>query len=189
MLRRVDTDPPRWLLRVNGQDVPLTTEQLMKYQFLELKVLEHCSIVLRPMKPDEWRLMLADRMRNLAVIAVPEDASTPGQILGRLLEYLQKTIDGRDMSPQERSRSIDLGRPIRVAKEDGEWSIFKGTEFIKHLKRTKGEDMRGPDLWLALRNLGVEHTVMKIGDKAHRVWMMPWTEIDELTASEPKVEI
>lgn len=189
MLRRMDTDPPRWLLRVNGQDVPLSTEQLMRFQGLELKVLEHSSLVIRPMKPDEWRTILQDLMRNLVVIEVPEEASTSGQILARLMEYLQKTVDGSDMTPVEQDRALSLGRPLRLKQDDGDWTLFKGTEFIKHLKRTKGEDMKGPDLWLALRKMGVEHDNLKLNGHSHRVWKMPAEDIEELQAGDPKVEI
>lgn len=188
-LRRVNTDPPRWVLRVNGQDVPLTTDQLMRYQSLEVKVLEHVSIVLKPMKPDEWRLKLSDLMRTMTVVEVPEDASASGQMFDRLIEYLAKTVDGTQMTPEDRLRNIELGRPVRVLQESGDWAVFKGSEFIKHLKRTKGEDIKGPELWMSLSKFGLDHDVIKIKGKSVRVWKMPYTAIEDMDAPDLKVEI
>lgn len=189
MLRRVNTEPPRWLIRVNGQDVPLLTEQLMKYQALELRVLEHSSIVLRPMKADEWRLALGELMRTLVTIEAPDDASTSGQMAGRLAEYLHKALDARNLPSTEIARTLDLGRPVRMEREDGDWVFFKGTEFVKHLKRTKGEDMRGPDMWMALRKMGVDHGDFSLGGKKHNLWRYPYQDSLELPMSEPDVEI
>ena len=51
--------------------------------------------------------------------------------------------------------------------------MFRGSDFISFLKRTRSEELRGTALWLAIRKMGVIHSRTRIKGKMANVWVVP----------------
>lgn len=166
-ITKVLTDPPVYYVKVSGFDVKVRAEQLYNPQAMCLVMLEQADKVVYPMKPKEWHNMLATTIQTIQREEAPEDASESGMIRIRLREFLKKARDDET----DGSHFLGVGHPI-VAAEDGvKFVFFKGTSFVDYLRRTKSSTMRGPDLWAALRAVGVEYVrTRKFGIKGGHIW-------------------
>jgi len=58
--------------------------------------------------------------------------------------------------------------------------FFRGPDFIDYLRKNRSEDLRGPNLWIALKKIGVEHTKIRVKDKVVSVWYLPLSDDDRV---------
>lgn len=182
----VDTSPPMWELKVDGTTVLLSTKQIRNFGFVAEAVMEKLFRVIPMMKNQDWLNILAGLMAVVEVIETPEDASIAGVLKVRLQEFLDKadfTVDGTDISERQ---LILRGLPVVQSIEGERIVAFKGPHFINYLKRTKSEELKGTDMWSALRSMGVGHKRMRIGTRGvNNVW---YVKIDKYnrTALDPE---
>lgn len=181
-LEKINTDPPRWTLYVDGTGVSMTTAELMDYRAVRIAIAERLTRLIAPMKNDQWQGMLHKLMEETIELEAPEEASTKGFIRNRLYEFFERTdlsSDGKDKSERE---GLVLGAPVvQVNESTGQRFVyFRAADFIDYLKKNRSEELKGPNLWMALRELGVEHGKIRIGKKVCPVWFAPLDEADQL---------
>ena len=51
--------------------------------------------------------------------------------------------------------------------------VFRSQDFINYLKRTKSEELKGGNLWFAVKDLGVAHSKIRAGESSINVWRVP----------------
>lgn len=184
------TDPPRWVIDINGVDLELSTEELMNYTRVRIATMERANIVAPPMKGEEWLLILKDRLENVRVVEAPKDASLHGDLVSSMMDFAQ-------MSERSRNGREDLFRGIPVKgnlHEDGAPVIyFRSQDLISHLRRRKTPiNLVGNALWMALRSIGCGHVKIKVAKRALQVWYVH-TDQDSLiplfTAVDSEAEI
>jgi len=161
------TDPPRWVLDINGVEVEFSTDDLMNYYRVRILSMEKANVIAPPLKQEEWLLILKERLANIREVEAPTDASAHGDLINAVSEFIQvaeRSLNGR--------QDLLRGIPVKDVDKDSIPSVFfRSQDFIGHLKRKKSPvNLTGNNLWMALRKIGCQHTKIKVGAKPVQVW-------------------
>ena len=161
-LRKVTTDPPRWLLTVNGQDLELQTDDLMLMPRFRRAVLEKCSLVFPLMKQYEWDQILGELLVSHEVIVAPDDAGISGVFRYLFFEFLQRRRHARN------KEDLLSGLPFEEAGK----VYFRSNDLISFLDRKRFKDYDAPKIFMALRKLGAGHVKMSIKGAQTQLWLI-----------------
>lgn len=161
-LRKVTTDPPRWLLNVAGKEIELQTEELMLVPRFRRAILEKCSLIFPLLKQFEWDEKLGELLTDLETIEAPEDAGVSGQFKVLFLEFLVRRRNAR------KREDILTGLPV----EEGNVVYFRGSDFISFLERKHFKDYDASRIFLALRSLGAGHTKWNVKGVGIQLWFI-----------------
>jgi len=179
LLKKYLTDPVRWGLVINNVEVPLSTNDLMDHRCVRIAIANTMTQIIPPMKNDSWLVLLKKLMDEVVLVDVPDEASSVGLVWQHLIQFLQRTdfdSDGTDIVDRN---ILFRGVPV-VQEKDGERVIyFRGSDFVNYLKKNRTEDLKGPNLWFALRNYGVGYGPLRIGKIVRQVWYVPVSQVSD----------
>lgn len=169
------TEPVRWELEIEGVRVfNIGTAELLDWRYIRQLIADRLTRVVPLIKPSEWERILGPMMQEARIVEAPDDASVNGIIRDRLREFAAKTdLHNRGEDPKDRDGLL-RGLPV-VQKIDGERCVlFRGQDFVNYLKRTKSEELKGANLFFAVKELGVSHRKVRVGAKEScNVWYLP----------------
>lgn len=175
-LRVINTEPPMWELTVNDTPIIVQTRVLRSFQFLAEEIMDKLFMVIPLMKQKDWMPLLSDLMQDVEHVSAPDDASTSGIIREKLLEFVDRAdfnSNGKDPSDKD---LIARGLPV-VQEIHGTGGfreiLFRGGDFVMFLKRTRSEEMKGNNLWMALRKMGINYKRTRITGRTKNVWALP----------------
>jgi hypothetical protein len=175
-LRKVLTDPPRWLLSVNEKDLDLETDQLMSQAMFRKAVLERCSVIVPLLKMGEWDDVLKGLLAEHKVIEAPEDAGVLGQFMSLFYDFLMRRYHA--------TRLDDLlsGVPF----EDMEKGVvyFRAIDLSRYLDRQKFRMFDHGKLFTTLRQVGAGYQAIQLGNMKIQAWSIP-TPKDEQKVMTP----
>lgn len=186
------SDPVRWDVEIDGVRISnIPTEALLDWRAIRTLVAERLTKVVPMIKNQEWERILAPMMKEARIVETPDDASVGGVIRARLREYAAKTdLTNRGENTRDRAALL-RGLPVVVAASiDGikdRYVCFRGEDFISYLKRTKSEELKGINLWMAVKEICV-HTKMRAGDQNINVWAVPVKEVQDHLLNPPVAE-
>jgi hypothetical protein len=177
-LKKILSDPPRWILEVNGIEIEFTTEGLLDYKQVRKGMLERVAIIAPPMKNEDWAIILRGKNEQRAEISAPEDAG-PGAMIKALLSEFTRGVERVNALGQPilgRKEDLLRGMPVALLDNDTEehFVYFRGVDFISMLKRKRAEEFKGAALWAILRNIGCTHDKIRIGQQVTQVWAKPF---------------
>lgn len=181
-LKKYLTDPVRWGLGVAGVEVTLNTSEIINYNKIREAIIEKLTLVVPPMKNDKWLVILKGLTEQVITIDAPEEASSAGLVWQHLIQFSQRAnldSDGNNIADRE---LLLRGIPVVQNKNDERVIYFRGSDFVNYLKKNRAEELRGPNLWFALKNHGVEHSKLRIGKTVRPVWSIG---IDKIYNHEP----
>lgn len=182
-LRKLTSDPPRWTLTVAGQDVDMTTEDLLNITRFQKLVLERCDLIVPAMRSFEWHEIVSELLVNKTIIEAPPDAGIFGFFKYLVGEFLirRRSAEGR----QDLLRGLPLEEGARV--------IFRSTDLLAFLDRKKFRAYEPNQVFDQLRHLGAGHEKLKINDQAVQIWYVPlpddeseFKELEERPQVEPE---
>ena len=77
-------------------------------------------------------------------------------------------------------RELLRGRPVLIKdpKTDSPMIYFRGSDFMTFLKRNKGEEAKGANLWQLVRKICL-HEKIRVGKSVIQIWMKAPEEQDE----------
>jgi hypothetical protein len=179
-LRKITTDPPKYILEVCGVDIVLNVEQLHSHAKLKMRVLECTNKLIAPMKQEKWEQQLKDLLSGLVEIEAPKDASQIGLIEERVCDFL-------NLFDRSRGRDDILrGLPI----EENEFIYFKVSDCLQYLKNKRLDKVDPTDLYRLLKSMGADHHTLKIKGKATGVWRLAVHKLNRQTEEfdQPKLE-
>ena len=178
-LVKVDSDPPRWLLYVDGSALTLSSEELMDFRRVRVKALEETSRMLPVLKNDQWHARVHKLLEELEVVEAPEEASAKGIIRAHLEEFVAKTDLTEDGKDREKREDLLHGMPVVQQDGDGQrYVYFRGPDLVEYLRKQRAEEAKHSNLWMILRTLGVTHTKMRCRGRQSpiAVWCLPLDE-------------
>jgi hypothetical protein len=179
------TDPPRWVLDINGIDVEFTSDELMDYRVIRRAALERADIVAPPMKNEEWLLILKERMTNKKTVEAPKDASVHGHLMQALIEFIQ-IADRSTKGKEDLLRGIPVKDKYKMGADEVMVAFFRSQDFIAYLKRKKmATTLTNNVLWMRLRSMGCDHTKIRI--TAHKQVQVWFVVMDDETCT-PRLE-
>lgn len=173
------SEPVRWEMKIGGHRVSnVSTQALLDWKIMRELIAEKMTRVVPKIKDVEWERILSPVMAQARIVEAPDDASVAGVIRERLREFASKanlTSQGEDI---EERRALMRGLPCVQMMEGERCVVWRAQDFVNYLKRTKSEELKGVNLWFAIKDLGVGSSKIRIGDRdSARVWYVPVKEI------------
>lgn len=162
-LRKILTDPPRWLINIEGTDVELATEDLMQMPRLRKELFEKLNMVIPIIKVTDYDDILRKLISQSTQILAPEDAGTRGQF-----NMLVEMFLSRSRSAEERE-DILQGLPFA---EKGR-IFFRSADLLSFLERKKFHKYSTAEVYSQLRASGAEHCALRTKKAVLKVWSMP----------------
>jgi len=142
-LTKIDSDPPQWIIELEGLRVQVSTSDLMDQGRFKRIVFERLHIMPKRYKPAEWDRILTDLGENVEIIEAPKDAGPAGQLMELLWEYLEG-------SNQAKSRD-DLVLNKIWKDVDARRIYFRGPAFMRFLDRKHFRDLKSHQINALLR--------------------------------------
>jgi hypothetical protein len=169
------TEPVRWSIKIDGQTVTnISTEQLLDWRWMRVMAAERLTKVVPLIKNQEWERLLQPLMREARIVDAPDDASVSGAMRERLREFAAKCDLVNDHGTDKEARkSLLRGLPCIQVVDSDRCVVFRGQDFIAYLKRTRSEELKGVNLWFAVKDMGVRQGKMRIKDQLVNVWHIP----------------
>jgi hypothetical protein len=176
-LRKLVSDPPRWLLEVNGQDLELATEELLTFALLAKKAFERTNSLLEPLKQDTWLGILKGLAMLMTELEAPKDSGARGQALAHVYDFLSLFDRARD------EEDLLKGVPVR----QGDFVLFRGVDVIRYLKSHKSCPEEQV-LWALLQGQGAEFITFPLKGKQVTAWKLPVSSLSLQTEEFTKPE-
>jgi hypothetical protein len=163
---KVLTNPPLWLLEVDGVTVELPTlEDFTRQAVFINRVAAAVWPPRRPakLKPAAWERFVDETLARCEMEPVPSDATPEGQLDGHLTRFCNGRAQARTLD------ELLLGKPLT---KDGK-SYFIAADFLAYLmgQRVPGITERKLYAWLRDHQLEAKQQVLK-GQKV-QVWSVP----------------
>lgn len=163
-LTKITTNPPRWLINIDGVRVELeNTNDLTEQGRFKRFAVESVNKLPTVVSKNKWDNTVQGLLNMVEVIEAPDDASPQGQFLA----YVQRFVEthGQDESKD----AILLGR---VWLENGD-ACFRSSDLMSYLKRERFVDLRVAAMYSLLHKLGVKKGCFKIKGKSVPYWRVP----------------
>jgi len=177
------TEPVRWEMKIDGRRIGnIGTPQLLDWRAMREIITDRLNKIVPMIKNNEWERILSPLMKEVRIVETPDDASVTGVMRDRLREFASKTDLMNKGEDKADRKALLRGLPV-VQKLEGERSVvFRAQDFVNYLKRTKSEELKGVNLWFAVRDLGVGHTRIRVpgaatGENNINVWFLPMKEV------------
>lgn len=169
-LRKITTDPPRWLLDVDEAEVELGTEDLMLVPRFRKLVMERCNAIFPLFRQGDWDNILIELLANLIVIEAPEDAGVSGQFKNLVKEFLVRR------SSAESREDILSGMPV----EEGPKVYFRSQDLLAFLQRKHFREYDQNQVYTQLRRqFGVSKTRWNVKKANVHVWFVDTPQDDQ----------
>lgn len=170
-LRKITSDPPRYIVEVNGHDLECEYEQLfMRSEFRKL-VGKYMDMIIEPMKQDQWDQVIKELLANKEDIEAPKDASPKGMLIDKIHDFLGLF---------ERARSRDDLLKGVPAEEDG-MILFRVGDLQKYLTGHRVDRVSNDQLYQVLYSHGGSYKTMRLLGRPTTVWMLPKTHLSRQT--------
>lgn len=163
------TDPPFFVVDIDGYQVELSTDELMDYARFTKKCVERLNRYPPPRKNDTWRQVVRDLLERCEFVQPPPDASPEGRVIELLREYCTYATTDADKS------ALLRGVPFT---EDGV-TYFRSRDFEAFLERQGYREVRGQKLYKLLRDkdaehgLGIRHKTFNVRGTTVQAWGVP----------------
>lgn len=176
-LRKVLTDPPRWVLVVDGLDVDLTTEDLMNQLRFRKVLMERSTLLFPMMKAGEWDDLVRGLLDDVQLVEAPHDAGVSGVFQALVIRFLTFA---------EKSGAWDdvlAGRPYQPEGEN--LVYFRSQDLTAFLERQKFREYTPAKVWVELAAMGADRAERKIKGAFTRLWSLPAALMDGVDPTEP----
>ena len=187
-LIKYETNPVKWGLNVNEVEVNVTTSELMNHKTIREVIAEKLTMVVPPMKQDQWLATLQGIMTTTSVVEVPDEASTTGLIWNHLMSYLRRGDLGATGTDTKARGAIFRGVPVVVMHKEEKCVFFRGSDFVAFLRKNRSEEIKGPNLWFALKEHGVRHHKIRVGSAIVQAWYIPVDRVEMYTPESDSME-
>lgn len=177
------TDPKRYGLFVDDVEVQLSSSQILDYRQVRMAVMDATCEVIPLITSKRWESIIGPLMKTAEKREAPQDASPAGIVYSKLREFCAKA--DQSVNKKEDLKLLLRGLPVAQVLDGENCVVFRGPDFVEYLKRQKAEELKGPNLWLALTAYGVKHGTIRVEDRRINVWYVPHTP--EQSAGEPDV--
>jgi hypothetical protein len=169
--------PPIFTATVHGQELRLTSSQLLNFSQFKQRCMETLDFI--PTAPvrfnDEGKKLPQgvawEELVNEALSTVGEDAEPPEDASpeGAVWEMVREFLTARGLSEDRQA----LARGSVVI--EGEHYLFRGKDLRRHLILQSVDGWTEHGLWLLIRDHGGDNALVKVNQKPMRVWRVPTT--------------
>jgi hypothetical protein len=158
-LQKITTDPPIWILNVDGANIELTTQELQDQRRLGTKCMEVLNKYPRPIKGTDFADLIRAKLESVEIIKAPEEATLGGQVMAWLEEYCTSKAQARN------KEELLLKKPWT----DEGFVYFSSLAFKSFLAQQR-TILDERELWSIMRRNGAESVPIRIKGKQLRFW-------------------
>jgi len=161
-LAKIMTEPPTWLLNVDGRRVRLesTDDLINQPKFVRLCV-EILNVLPQRVTRSVWDAIVRGLLEKVEEIAAPSDAGTPGQFAFLVEKFLSDTVPARNRE------ELLLGRPWQ--NPDTGFVYFRSIDLLEFLDRHKMR-INARQAWVYLREAGAHDRPFNVKHRCVRCW-------------------
>lgn len=171
-LRKILTDPPLWIVSLDGQDVSLTTDDLLSQIRLKKAALEQHNMILPTLRGADFDSLLRDLMNEVEEIEAPDDAGAVGQFTSLVSQFLARRVTS------ETREDMLSGLPY---EEKGR-VYFRSADLMTFLERKRFRNFTPSEAFVKLRRFDIEHCILRVStEQTLRVWSLPAGVFEEQT--------
>lgn len=177
-LSKILTEPPIWIIDVEGVRMQLDTEELID----QTKFRRACMMAINRLPPlmkrAPWERMIREKLESVEILEAPEETRLNTRINQYVLQYLMNT------PTTENKEELLMGRPW---KDPATGKIFfRGNDLIKFLENN-GIRVEARKIWNSLRESGTHHKQMSINRMTVQLWCVDQPEEEETKMPEPNM--
>lgn len=157
---KIKTDPPYWIITVNGHRMELFVQQLTNQRLFRDLCMEKIGLWPSALPADRWRDEVNKISKNAQEIDAPEDSGAGGELLYWLKQFCT-------VYPQADTREeILVGKPFTDAGR----VYFRSADFKQYLESKHYRALSGPRLYAQLRRHGLAHSQFFVAGRNLQVW-------------------
>jgi hypothetical protein len=175
-LLKITTEPPVWIIDIEGIRVQMDTEDLMMQERFRRVCVMAVNKLPPRIKSQDWDKMLREKLETVEIVDAPVESRQSGRINQYAYQYLANT-------PPARVRDeILLGRPWYEKETNS--ILFRGNDLIKYLE-VNGIRMEARKIWASLRDNGASHQQTRIKNMISQVWVIPKEAVPDIELDLP----
>lgn len=171
-LRKITSDPPTYVLEINGKDLSLSSDEFRVFERLRRRVFEVQDAVIRPMKQAQWDQKLRALLATKTDIEAPADASEFGSVSSKIDDYLALS----DRASKNGKGREQLLRGMPVVEDDK--VLFQVNYLQKYLMSQKVM-IDNSELFAILHRRDCTHSLFKVKGKTIRAWSIPLIQVNK----------
>ena len=159
-LSKILTDPPMWVLNVNGRRLLLnTTEDLINQRFFIKQCMDAFNILPQRVAAPAWDDLIRTLLDKVEEIEAPEDAGTVGQFMFLLEQFCT------EQSAAINREELLVGKPYSEAGI----TYFRSPDLLQYFERHRFRT-NAKEAWNILRERGAITRQFKIKKRCVRCW-------------------
>lgn len=163
-LTKVNTVPPIWFLDVQGGSrIELSTEELQNPMRFQKRCMDAINLMPPVVKRDVWEYKVAELLKGVVVVDMPEDSSPTGQVLEHLRTFLTSSVQAKKLE------ELILGKPFTNEQHH----CFRLKDFHAYLKRLKFDEMRQNKINQVIKEYGGEPDFAHLNGVGTNYWKVP----------------
>lgn len=175
-LLKIATEPPVWIMDVEGIRVQLDTEDLMMQERFRRACMMSINRLPPLVKRTDWEKILREKLEHVEIVDAPVESRQASRINQYAFQFLMNTPPARNKD------EILLGRPW--LERSSQMIMFRGNDLIKYLDNN-GIRTEARKIWASLRESGTEHAQIKIKSMVTQVWKIPAHLVPEISLDLP----
>lgn len=176
-LLKITTEPPIWIMDVEGIRIQLDTEDLL----LQERFRKVCMMAINKLPPrvkmPEWEKIVREKLETVEIIEAPDESRRSSRINQYAYQFLANTPPARTIE------ELTIGRPY-LEKETG-LILFQGNDLIRYLENN-GIKAEARSIWASLRETGAEHGMIKTKKGNKQVWKVKASLMPEINLDIPE---
>lgn len=175
-LLKIATEPPLWIIDIEGIRVQLDTEDLMLQERFRKVCLMSINKLPPAMKRNDWEKIVREKLETVEIVDAPIESKQGSRINQYAYEYLRKT------PPARVKDEVLVGRPWYDPSTDE--IVFRGCDLLRFFENN-GIHTEARKIWTSVRDSGVKHGNISIKGSSVEVWKMPKALVPDITLDLP----
>lgn len=162
-LTKILTDPPTWIVTVNGQRMKLDSSSVLLNQakFAEL-CLDVMNVIPNRVTQTAWEGVVRGLLETVEEVEAPDDAGEQGQFIALFEQFCSETAPAKD------KEELILGKPW----EDDGLVYFRSPDMLRYMKKN-GFIITPKQAWNILRMYDAGMERFSVKGKDVRCWSLP----------------
>lgn len=175
-LCKIGTEPPIWIIDVEGVRVQLDTEDLID----QMRFRRVCMMAINKLPPlmkrVPWEKLVREKLENVEIIEAPAETRVAPRVNQYVRQFLINTPAG------ESREELSIGRPWHDYSTG--MVYFRGNDLIRFLDNNNIR-LEPRKVWNSLRENGTGHRQIKLGNTTAQVWFVPLSSVEGVSVPQP----
>lgn len=177
-LVKILSEPPTWIIDVEGVRLELNTEDLLSQDRFRKICMEKINKLPDRIKPIRWEKMVKEKLENVELIEAPPDASTEG----RFIQLVEAFCTGQAQARHQ--DELLAGKPWT---NEGR-TYFRSVDLARFLDQQHFRELTNKEQWAALRRNGASHHQFNLKGKCVQCWSIKEFAVQTEEFSVPSME-